>query len=56
MVRPDAVPLSPAALTSGMAVRYYAAYPDEVDEWIRRNVEEADAAGPGSPVSYSSKL
>jgi hypothetical protein len=27
-----------------IAVRYYAAYPDEIDERIRRNVEEADAA------------
>lgn len=26
------------------AVRYYAAYPDDIDERIRRNVEEADAA------------
>ena len=26
------------------AVRYYAAYPDEIDERIRRNVEDADAA------------
>jgi hypothetical protein len=26
------------------AVRYYAAHPDEIDERIRRNVEEADAA------------
>lgn len=26
------------------AVRYYGAYPEEVDERIRRNVEEADAA------------
>jgi len=26
------------------AVRYYAAYPEEVDERIRRNVEDADAA------------
>jgi hypothetical protein len=26
------------------AVRYYSDYPDEVDERIRRNVEEADAA------------
>jgi hypothetical protein len=25
-------------------VRYYGAYPDEIDERIRRNVEEADAA------------
>lgn len=27
-----------------IAVRYYAAYPDEINERIRRNVEEADAA------------
>jgi len=27
-----------------IAVRYYAAYPDEIDERIKRNVEEADAA------------
>lgn len=27
-----------------IAVRYYAAYPDEIDERIRRNVDEADAA------------
>lgn len=27
-----------------VAVRYYAAYPDEIDQRIRRNVEEADAA------------
>jgi hypothetical protein len=27
-----------------IAVRYYAAYPDEIDQRIRRNVEEADAA------------
>jgi hypothetical protein len=26
------------------AVRYYSAYPEEIDERIRRNVEEADAA------------
>lgn len=26
------------------AVRYYAGYPDEIDERIRRNVEEADIA------------
>jgi hypothetical protein len=26
------------------AVHYYGAYPDEIDERIRRNVEEADAA------------
>lgn len=26
------------------AVRYYGAYPEEIDERIRRNVEEADAA------------
>jgi hypothetical protein len=26
------------------AVRYYAAYPEEIDQRIRRNVEEADAA------------
>lgn len=28
-------------------VRYYAAYPDEIDQRIRRNVEEADAAEAG---------
>lgn len=27
-----------------IAVRYYAAYSDEIDERIRRNAEEADAA------------
>jgi hypothetical protein len=27
-----------------IAVRYYAAYPDEIDERIKRNIEEADAA------------
>ena len=27
-----------------VAVRYYGAFPDEIDERIRRNVEEADAA------------
>lgn len=27
-----------------IAVRYYAAYPDQIDERIKRNVEEADAA------------
>lgn len=27
-----------------IAVRYYAAYPDEIDERIRRNIQEADAA------------
>lgn len=26
------------------AVRYYGAYPEEIDERVRRNVEEADAA------------
>ncbi len=26
------------------AVGYYAEYPDDIDEWVRRNVEEADAA------------
>jgi hypothetical protein len=26
------------------AVRYYAAYPDEIDERVRRNVEDADTA------------
>jgi hypothetical protein len=26
------------------AVRYYAAYPEDIDERLRRNVDEADAA------------
>ncbi|MYD65265.1 MAG: hypothetical protein F4X26_04675 [Chloroflexi bacterium] len=26
------------------AIRYYLEYPDEVDDWIRRNDEEADRA------------
>ncbi len=34
--------LSPARVR--VAVRYYAEYPQEIDERIRRNVEEADAA------------
>ncbi len=25
------------------AVAYYAEYPDQIDEWVRRNIEEADA-------------
>ena len=36
-----------AALTAEQvrtALRYYGDYPDEINEWIRRNTEEADAA------------
>jgi uncharacterized protein (DUF433 family) len=35
------------SLTTGQvraAVRYYAEYRDEIDERVRRNIEEADAA------------
>lgn len=35
--------LSLTELQVRMAVRYYSAYPEEIDERIRRNVEEADA-------------
>lgn len=34
--------LTPAQVRA--AVRYYAEYDDEIDERIRRNIEEADAA------------
>jgi hypothetical protein len=38
----EALDLTEAQVT--VAVRYYAAYPEEIDERIRRHVEEADAA------------
>lgn len=47
----DAAAIAAAAealdLTSGQvqaAVRYYTAYPEEIDELVQRNLEEADAA------------
>lgn len=43
-VRETAELLGLTELQVRTAVRYYSGYPDEIDERIRRNVEEADAA------------